>query len=300
MNDEVQVKSAEGYSLIELMVSILILLPIMGAAMSLFSVGVEQQASEQSSIEATQDARTGFELMTVEIAQAGSHGDRSTVLSAAVGGSTGVQTIAVNSTAGITAGDFVEVDTGANLETIQITAVTSTTLSGIFRTSHPQNTPLRLFALPYLTGIIPPAGMAANSIADVTTLRFFGDINGDSTIQYVEYNYDAGNNQITRSITPITQANTNAALPIVRNVQPNSVRFTLYTDDLGAVTSVDIALTVQSTWQTVSQFQESQLSSRIVVPCAVAASTLLNEIRVFGGVDRLPPTPSKVTTWTGL
>jgi type II secretory pathway pseudopilin PulG len=291
---------ADGFSLIELMISILILMPIMGAAMSLFSVGVQQQASEQSSIEATQEARTGFELMTTEIAQAGSHGDRSAVLSMNVPASTAVQTVTVSSTTGITAGDFVDVDTGANHEIVEITGVTSTTLSGIFRTAHVQNKPVRLFALPYLTGVVPPAGMAANSTVEVTTLRLFGDINGDSTVQYVEYIYDSNSNQITRSITPITQAEKNPALPIMSNVKPNSVRFALRTDGLGAVTSVDLALTTQSSWKTGSQYQESQLSSKVVIPCAVSGSVLLYEIRRYGGVDRLPPTPSKVTTWTSL
>jgi hypothetical protein len=139
--------------------------------------------------------------------------------------------------------------------------------------------------------------MAANSSNIGTTLRFFGDINGDSTVQYVEYVYDAANSQITRSITPITQTNRNQAVVLVQNVKTNSVQFTVNTDNLGIVTSAAISMTVKNSVKTGSQYQETALSSRISVPSAVAGSALMFENQRYGGVNYLPPTPSNVTTW---
>jgi prepilin-type N-terminal cleavage/methylation domain-containing protein len=298
MKHAIQAKLETGFSLVELMVSLAILVPITGAALALFSEGVKQHASEQSSIDVNQEARSGLEMMTAEIAQSGTHGDKSTTTTSAVNSpSATAQAVSVASTAGILPGDWVEVGSGTHWESVKVTAVGSSSISGVFRTTHDSGSPVRLFALPFLTGMISPSGMAANSSATVTTLRFYGDVNGDSTLQYVEYAYDSENNQITRSITPFTQNTKNAALPFIRNVKANSVQFMVNTNNLGVITSANIALTVQNTVKTVSKYQETELASRIVLPSATAGSTLLYELRKYGGIDKLPPTPAIVTTW---
>ncbi len=297
MKDAIQAQLEAGFSLMELMVSMLILIPAMSAALGFFSVGVSQQAAERNSIDVNQDARSAFEIMTSEIAQAGSHGDKNTRLAAPVNALTVAQAASVDSAAGFTVGDYVDVDTGGNYELVQVTAVSGNTISGIYRTAHAQNAPVRLFALPYATGIIPPSGMGVNASRTVTSLGFFGDITNNSTLSYVEYGYDSTNNQITRSITPITQTSENQGIPFVRNIKPGSVQFTLNTDSLGVVTSATISMTVRNTWKTGSAYQETELSSKITIPSAIAASVLMDELRRFGGVNRLPSTPSQVTSW---
>jgi Tfp pilus assembly protein PilW len=298
MKNTINTKQQEGFTLMELMISLLILIPIMGAAISLFSVGANQQASEQNSIDTNQEARSALEMMTTEIAQAGSHGDCSTVTTGTVSANSTAQPLSVASVANLMVGDWVDVDTGASAELVEIKAVGDNSISAIFRAAHTTvGVPVRLFALPFTTGLIPPSGMTANSSTTVTTLRLFGDINSDSILQYVEYAYDSANNQITRSITPITQTTKNPALSLIRNVKPNSVQFTLNADSLGVVTSANIALTVQNTWGKDSQLQETALSTRVTIPSAAAGSVLLSELRNFGGVDQLPPTPARVTTW---
>lgn len=298
MNDDLRAIPEDGFTLLEMMIALLILLPLIGSVVNLFSVAVNQHSSEQSSVEANQDARSALEMMTQEIAQAGSHGDRSTTTTSQIIASTVAQPIPVVSSSGLTAGDFVDLDVGANNEIIKVTAVGTNSISGVVRRDHlTSGAPVRLFALPYLTGVIPPAGMAANSSATVTTLQCFGDMNSDGTVQYIEYKYDAANNQITRSITPITQGTLNPALSLVRNVKSNSVQFTLNTSNLKVVTSVNVSFTVQNNWATASKLQETVLSSRIVIPSALAASALLNELQTYGGINRLPPTPTQITTW---
>lgn len=301
MKNNVRATPEDGFTLVEMLVSLLILVPIIGAVVGLFSIAVNQHGSEQSNVEANQDSRSGLEMMTLEIAQAGSHGDRSTTTTAAITTpSADPQAVSVASSSSITIGDYVDVvdvDTGANTEIIKVTAVGTNSISGVFRIAHAAGSPVRLFALPYLTGVIPPAGLGADSSATATSLKFFGDINGDGNVYYVEYVYDSPNAQITRTMTPITQATMNPALPLVRNVKPGSVQFTLYTDSQNVVTSVSLALTVQNTWTTASKLQETALSSKIVIPSAVAGSALLKELRTYGGINRLPPTPSPITTW---
>lgn len=287
-----------GYSLLELLIAMVILIPIMGAAIGFFSVGAEEHASEQSSIDVNQEARSALEIMTTEISQAGSHGDRDTTMTSAVGASSTPQNATLASAEGIMTGDWLDVDSGSNWESVEVTAVSENGITGVFRTSHAAGTPVRLFALPYRDGVAAPTAIAANSSATATRISFFGDINGDSTLQYVEYIYDSANNQITRSITPLTQSTKNPAFPLVRNIAPNTVQFRLNTDDQGVVTAADVAMTVRNTWGAgPNKQQDTRLSTRIAVPCAMAASRLLFELRRFGGVDKLPPVPPKVTTW---
>ena len=293
----VRVKSEHGYSLIELTIAIVILVPIMGAAISLFSVGAHEQASEQSSIDANQESRSALEIMTTEISQAGTHGDRFTATTSAVGASSSPQSVSLASAQGIIVGDWLDVDSGSNWESVEVTAVSGNSVSGVFRTSHASGTPVRLFALPFTGGVVTPSALTANSTSTVSKLAFFGDINGDSTLQYVEYAYDAENDQITRSITPLTQTTKNEAVPLVRNVKDSSVQFRLNTDGQGVVTSANIAMTVHNTVSTASKYQETEMSTKVAIPCALASSTLLFELRKYGGVDKLPPTPSIVTTW---
>ncbi len=292
-------KSASGFSLVEALIAICILLPVMAAAVRLFSVGANQHSREQSSIDANQGIRAAFELMTTEIGQAGSHGDTTTTLTAAIPNSTTAQPASVASTAGITEGDWVDVDTGNNNEVVQLTAVGTSTITGVFRVAHAKDAPIRLFAVPYLTGIPPAAGQAINSTVSVPTLRFFGDINGDSTVQYVEYTYTSNGTtaQITRSISPVTQANRNDPVVLVDNLVPNGSPFSITTDSRGVVTSSTIAMTVQSKVKSGTRYEQTQLASRITIPSAMAASVLLDENNRLGGFNRLPPTPSRVTQW---
>ncbi len=302
-----QSRSEAGFSLAEMLVSLLILLPIMGAVSVIFSVAVNQHQSEQSAVEANQEARAGFELMTLEIAQAGSHSDQVTSAPGTITGNSNIQTVSVASSAGLSVGDYVDVDTGNLHETVQLTAVGTNSISGLFKATHSTvgGTPIRLFALPYITGVISPAGLGANSSASVTTLKFFGamngflgDENGNGNLYYVEYTYDSANNRITRSSTPVPQASKNPAVALVRNVKSGSVQFTLYTDNHAVVTAVSLALVVRVPYKTGSQYQETELSSRIVIPSALAGSALYSEAIQYGGLNNLPPTPSKITTWS--
>jgi Tfp pilus assembly protein PilW len=291
-------KQPDGFSILELLVCLLIMIPIMGAAVSLFSVGAKQQASEQNSVDSNQEVRAGMEIMTLEIAQAGSHGDRATLSSGTVGAdASAAQSLAVDSSVGFNVGDYIEVDTGTSRESVKITAVTTGHISAIYRKAHGSGIPVRLFALPYQTGVIKPSGVGANASTDVTTLKFYGDVNGDGNLAYVEYIYDSANAQITRSMTPITLTSKNTALPLVSNIKANTAQFTLQTDSQSVVTSVTIKMTVRNTVKTGSGFEETALSSKILIPSAVAASALFVENQLNGGISQLPPTPAQVTTW---
>jgi prepilin-type N-terminal cleavage/methylation domain-containing protein len=305
MNYCIHNKENSGFSLLEVMVCLLILLPIMGAAVQFFSVGINQHTTEQSSIDMNQEARSGFEMMIAELAQAGSH-DATGAASAVTTGtiavpSTTPQPLTVSSTAGITAGDYIFVDSGASQEYVEVTAVSSTAVTAEFRTQHSiVGVPVRLFALPYTGGVITAANPGRNTAIAVNAIKFFGDINGDGNLSYGEYAYHVNNDgtaQITRSMTPLTQGAKNAAQPIISRIKPGSVQFILYTDNQQIVTSIDIQMTVEDTVMTGNKRQEVTLSSRVVIPSAIAASALFNQNQIYGGVNMIPPTPSQVIAW---
>jgi Tfp pilus assembly protein PilW len=308
MKQTFRIKSDSGFTLTEFVVAILVLLPVMAAAVTLFSVGAKQQATGQSGIDANQETRVALEIMGTEIAQAGSHPDVATTISSQINASLTAQSIPVASTAGFNVGDDVDVDAPPNDEIVQLIGVSGSTITGIFRYSHTPNAPIRLSAMPYTTGVICPTGMAPSSSLTVTKVKFFGHIQGNDSdptrnnpaIQYVEYAYDSANNQITRSSTPVTQTTKNPALSFIRNIQPGSVQFTLNADDLGVITSVDVAFAVRSSLKSGAKYQETPISSRISVPSAIAASSLMRELQLFQGLYGLPPTPPAIRTWASL
>jgi type II secretory pathway pseudopilin PulG len=301
MKHKIEANLEAGFSLMELLVCMVILIPLMVAAISLFSTGIRQQGTEQSSIDVNQEARSGLEMMTREISQAGSHRDRRTNTTSGVNSSQLVQSVNLSSTVGITVGDWVDIDTDTNSETVQATQVTANSISGIFKKNHNAGVPVNLFAQPYVWGVIPPTGTGPNASVTVTKLRFFGDIDGDvnsgitdPNLYYIEYDYDSVNNQITRSATPITTMTKGPAIPLIRNVKPNSVQFTINTNGLGFVSSVSIAMTVQNNWRTASKLQEMELSSRALVPSVSAGTALVYELQQFQDFNTLPPVPNNV------
>ena len=129
-----RIKAQGGFSALEVLISVCILIPIMAGAMHVFSEGINQQVSEQQSIEANQDASAGFDLMTTEIAQAGSHGDITTTIQQNIIGSTTPQYVSVDSSEGFCDGDYLTVINNAgDTETVQLDGVGyENTLSGVF------------------------------------------------------------------------------------------------------------------------------------------------------------------------
>ncbi len=305
MNYRVHKRTDSGFSLLETMVCLLILIPIMGAAVEFFAVGVDQHTTEQSSIDMNQEVRAGFELMTMELAQAGSHDSSGAVSTTATGTiqvpSAAEQSLTVASSAGINIGDYVYVDSGANQEFVEMTGIAAGSLTGVFRTQHlAAGVPVRLFALPYTQGVIPPANAGRDAAIPVGVIRFFGDINGDGSLSYGEYSYQENNDgtaQISRSMTPITQDVINPPQPIISKIKSDSVQFVLYTDNQKIVTAIGIRLTVEDSIMTNNKRQETTLSTRVVIPSAIAASSLFNQNQIYGGVNKIPPTPARVLAW---
>jgi hypothetical protein len=208
-----------GFSFVELMVAISMLFSISGGAFLL--LGYFQQVSTSQALKADMHAgvRSATELLAQEIGQAGLMSFTPTSLTASVA-ATGSQTATVASTSGMFVGQILQVDTGSALESVIITAVsTSTKFTGVFAQTHSSG------AIVYASGVYPYGILASSS---ATSLQMFGDINADGTLWYVQYDCDTTVNfTLSRSATqitgfgPITPAVINADVVLVDNLIAN-------------------------------------------------------------------------------
>ena len=292
-----RIRSERGFTLLEMLISICILIPIMAGAMQMFSVGVQQQSSEQSSVQMSQDASAGFNLMSMEIVQAGSNTRyfKTTTSGTIAGDPYNSATYAVASTSGLQSGDVVELydNTYGSTEIVKLTGVSAGYITGIFQKDFPAGSVVRLFSLPYRTGVLNPGTPTANATTSVTTLRFFGDIYGDGTMYYAEYVYNSQNKQITRSVTSLGSTSKNPLVPVITDVK--SAQFLLHTDATKTITSVTLSITVENKWKTNGKLQEIKLFSKIAIPSMETASSLLLENMQYGPVNPLPSTPSRIS-----
>jgi prepilin-type N-terminal cleavage/methylation domain-containing protein len=196
-------KSA-GFSLLEMLVSVAVLLAISGGVLSVIGFFQKSYGRTELRSDMYENVRGVAELLTQEIGQAGLVSLPASTLSAAVPSSALAQTVNVSSTVSMYVGEQVLVDAGPNEELVSITAVTATTIKGIFGNTHPAGAPITAMGV-YASGIVPPA-TADGSTANV--LNIFGDINADGSLVYVRYTCTPGTSAapgtLTRSITTIT------------------------------------------------------------------------------------------------
>ncbi len=311
-----------GFSLIEILVTTVIIVLLMAVVSQFFDATQRRYRGNQLLAEVYQGQRSVLDSMTQQIGQAGLNPDFSppTTLSAGVTGSGTAQQVSVGSKKGMLQGNAVIVDTGAAQERVKMTAVSPSTqaFSGVFNLNHAVNAPVISDAQPFSTGILT----TTNGIL----LRFYGDINADGTLKYVEYScYPVGADRTTscpttgtttvggsaynlytlyRSTTDVafaSPATANAGTPMLDNVVatnagigPSGVPvFSFQTQTLGTdtvVTGVNITLTLQTLIRDPDsgQFRTVTLSSQII------PRNIVNAILVFNRSGKDPTIlPSK-------
>jgi prepilin-type N-terminal cleavage/methylation domain-containing protein len=253
-----------GFSLIELMVTIAILMIACGVTVR----GVLDLARVSDVVTNRTDMHNGVrnatQLLTQEVGQAGRialPADVVTTATAAVGDTT----VLVSSTAGMFVGELLVVDTGANQETITVAAAnggTITTASVLTKDHATTNVPVTVPG-GFAAGIVPN-NMANGSSG--TVLKIFGDINGDRQMVYVEYVCDTNVGRLYRNAMAVT-ANAKPAPTIeqilIDNLVPNPDGSACFTYQPATVTGttyiLDVAITLTVRTQTLDpitrQFQ---------------------------------------------
>jgi prepilin-type N-terminal cleavage/methylation domain-containing protein len=213
MKSESRMKSESGFSLLELMVSMAVMLVISGAAVGAILKMTTTQATVWNRTQMHSGIRGATEVLQQEVGQAGRvtliSGSSTCVNNTAVpclnanvtANTTTAQAVAVTSICGMFIGEQVTVDVGAVQETVTITAingatsdptstqcplgstVTAGTITGIFKQDHAQFASIQALG-GFFAGIIPTTTTNGSTAA---VLKLFGDINADGNMVYVEY-----------------------------------------------------------------------------------------------------------------
>lgn len=298
--------SSRGFSLLEMMVSMAILLGVTGMVMS----GMLQASKAESTIENRTEmhasVRSATELMQQEIGQAGRIGLPGSVTLGTAVSAGGSATVSVGATAAaqMFVGEYLVVDTGSNQETVTLTAVGTNTFTAIFNNAHLATAPVIALGA-FGTGVVPDT--VANG-SDGSHLKLYGDINGDGNMVFVEYTCTApvGNTPgaLYRSVTTLGAATISAYQVLLPNVLSNpggTACFTYQEKPTGCsgsgcyVVDVAVTLTVQTQQvdATTGNFQTEtkallNVSPRNVYQVAYELSTNSN--------NRVEPTPSFVTS----
>ncbi len=191
------VTSEEGFSLPELLIATALLLIISSSVTSGLLQITNSQKTIANRVDLHAGVRSATELMQQEIGQAGRIALPGTAtLAAAIG--TGVQTVGINQTiGGVTAlnvsGFFVNeqivVDAGdLQRETVTVTGVDTVakTVTANFAFAHNAGVPVNVYG-GFATGIVPPTAVFGATGSTGTTLKLYGDVNGDGNMVYVEY-----------------------------------------------------------------------------------------------------------------
>lgn len=263
-------KLQSGFSLLEMILAMALLLIVTGIVMSGMSQMLTSQAMLANRTEMHTSVRSATELLQQEIGQAGkvSLGDpnASVTLHAAV--AIGTHSFSLDTSSGATPivypGEQLTFDLGNNQETVTLTG-TSSSPTGTFTLAHAAGTPVASLGA-FATGIIPPSAAPASysNGSTPTVLKLYGDINSDGNMEYIEYTCTGGTSTApgtlsrnSMSITAATKPAADNTMTLLNNVLTNPVDtsgnavpcFNYQVQQLGTgyvVTNVAVTLTVQT------------------------------------------------------
>ena len=308
-------KHNRGFSLLELMITLVILLAITGIVMS----GMMQQALTQGTIsnrtEMHSSVRSATEVLQQEIGQAGriavpASGPTQMQTAVALGADPNVPvtaTVTLDSLTGVYTAMLLVVDTGDNEETVAVTAIPSTSppqITATFKLPHvldanltPPSVPVRVDGV-YASGIVPTN---ATNGSDQFHLKMYGDINDDGNMVYIEYYCDTAGGALKRSVSSISAATPSNYQVILPNLiaNPSNGACFQYDEQTVAGNTYDVDVSVTLSVQTQAPDPQTQVVQK-------ETKALLNvsprniydgyQLAAAGVAKRIQPMPSTVTT----
>lgn len=289
----------------EVMVSLLVLLVVSGAAFRALVYYQRSYSSSRMKAVMHEGVRGAVELISQEVGQAGLLDFQTQTTSTAITANQIEQPVGVTSVNSIFIGEILVIDTSTAEEHVTVTHLDTTagTITAVFTKSHPANTVVRGYGVFY-QGILPP-GLPGGS--DGNNLKIFGDIKGNGSITYVKYTCDTTAGTLSRSMTDVTPTTAatdlNAPDPLINNLtaNPGNVACFQYPPNITAgpytfVPSVAITLSVRTSKldpQT-KQYVTMTKSFLNLAPRNVLAG---KELALSGSQTRLQPTPSNILTF---
>lgn len=311
--------SQAGFSMIELLVSMAIMMIVSGTVMEgVFRLTKQGQTiSNRSQMHA--GVRNATELLQQEVGQAGRVGfpNRLQLVSALTSTDllTANQTVTVKAvdSAGATistavptksmfVGEQVVVDAGNNAETVTIQSINPTwnTFTAVFTTPHAANAPVAVYG-GIRQGIIP-TNVVSGSTGSV--LKMVGDINSDGNLEYVEYSCDTTSRNLyrrTMAFDATTKPAITASMSLLNNViaNPDGTPCFTYQEKTasGATYVVDVAITLTVQTQDkdpVTGLYQTETKALLNVSPRNVFNTW--QMAAQGITSRVQPLPPTVTT----
>jgi len=292
-----------GFSLLELMVALAILLSVSGIVMSALMQMMLTQGTVSNRTEMHSSVRSATEVLQQEIGQAGRVSLPGPVtLSGAVATTGATAAVAVSSAAGMFIGEQLVIDAGANQETVTLASVDTTAnlITAVFNNTHASGAPVTVSGA-FSSGIVP-TNMANGSTG--TVLKLYGDINSDGNMVYVEYTCDTTGGNLYRNVMPFTAATKPAvtsAQILLSNIQANpggTACFSYQQKTVGAntyVVDVSVTLTVQ-TQNPDPQTNQYQTETKALLNVSPRNVFEGWELASGGVTNRIQPMPATVTS----
>jgi prepilin-type N-terminal cleavage/methylation domain-containing protein len=293
-------RDERGFTMIEALVAMTLLLIVMGAVMGNMIQFSKTQSTVWNRANMHDAVRSATELLQQEVGQAGRAALRTTVtLSSAVA----VGTATVNDpSSSIFVGEQLVIDAGQDLETVVVTAVNATswphTFTATYQIAHVAGAPVTVQG-GFASGVVP-TNMTNGSTGSV--LKLYGDINGNNSMVYVEYVCDTAAGNLYRNMMAFDATSKplpNSSQILLSNLLPNPGGTPCFTYEQKTVYSttyvvnVAISLTTrtQSRDRVTRQFQTETKALLNVAPRNVFDAWLLASI---GSTNRIQPMPPSV------
>ena len=318
-----------GFTLVEMMVALVIFLAVSAIVMSGTVQMMKTQGTVANRTEMHASVRSATELMQQEIGQSGRISLPTAVMPVTLTGPimAGLlpQQAAVSSTTNMFQYMLLDVDAGQNFEVVTVTNVAPGSITAIFTKPHAAGPiPVQVSGA-FGTGIVPPVaglpcattgyiaypGLTAGS--DCSTLKLYGDINGDGNLVYVEYKCDTTTNPgfLYRNEVPnavvlgTTKPAVNPSMYLLNNVEPNPngtgcFSYQVQNASINGVpvpfvTDVAVTLTVQ-TQLLDPQTHQYQQETKALLNITPRNVFYVWEATSLGEVPRNQPMPANITS----
>lgn len=296
-----------GFSLPELLIAMTIMLIISGAAVSALMRMMSAQATVWNRTQMHSGIRGATEVLQQEVGQAGRISLPAAVTmtgATAAGTAGGTVTLPVSSSTGMFVGMKLTVGTGAQTQTLRVTAVPSATsvvvqslvTNGIVGAKDNASPVLALGS--FTSGIVPP-DMTNGSTG--TVLKLYGDINDDGNMVYIEYTCDTTGRNLYRNMMAFTAA-TKPALAASQILLSNIIAnpggtpcFTYQTQTVNGNTYViDVAITLTVETQLVdpvTKAKQTETKALLnVSPRNVYGAWQMASLTITDRIQLIPPT----------
>jgi prepilin-type N-terminal cleavage/methylation domain-containing protein len=302
ISSRVQWKAQErGFSLLEMMAAMTLLLVVSGVVMAALMRMMKIQGTISNRTEMHTSVRSATELLQQEIGQAGRITlPGSVTLTGAVALTGTPVAVSVSSSMGIFAGEQLVVDSGANKETVTVSAVSTNQFTAAFGLTHASGAAVAVMG-GFASGIVPTS---ATNGSTGSLLKLYGDINGDGQMVYIEYYCDTAAGNLYRNTMSFTAASKPArtsAMILLPSILPNPGGTACFTYQEKTVAPdtyvVDVAVTLTVQTQNpdpqTKQFQTETKALLNVSPRNIFEAWQM----ASGGVsNRIQPMPPSVTS----